>query len=109
MCVIYVCVCALSCLPLCDSMDCSLPGFMEFSRQEYWSGLSFPSPGHLPDAGVGPVSPTLAGRFFTAEPTEKLTNAYILYVNVHGDVHSEILKENLFRMRSHNEIESFKN
>ena len=48
-------------------------------------------------------------NFFTAEPTEKFTNAYILYVNVHGDVHSEILKENLFRMRSHNEIESFKN
>ena len=79
-----------------------------FHRQEYWSGLSFPSPGDLADAGVGPVSPTLAGRFFTAEPTKKFTNAYILYMNVHGDVHSEIPKENLFRMRSHNEIESFK-
>ena len=35
-----------SCLTLCDPMDCSLlaPLFMEFSRQEYWSGLSFPSP-----------------------------------------------------------------
>ena len=35
-----------SCPTLCDPMDCSLPGFsvMEFSRQEHWSGLPFPSP-----------------------------------------------------------------
>ena len=39
-----------------------------FSRQEYWSGLPFPS-GDLPDPGVEPVSPTLAGRFFTTETT----------------------------------------
>ena len=41
---------------------------MEFSRQEYWSGLPFPSPGELPDAGikpVSPVSPALASGFFT--------------------------------------------
>ena len=44
---------------------------MEFSRQEYWSGLPFPSPGDLPDLGMKPVSPELAGRFFTAEPPEK--------------------------------------
>ena len=31
---------------------------MEFSRQEYWSGLPFPSPGHLPNPGVEPMSPT---------------------------------------------------
>ena len=42
-------------------MDCSLPGssVMEFSRQEYWSGLPFPSPGDLPDPGNEPGSPTL--------------------------------------------------
>ena len=43
----------------------------EFSRQEYWSGLSFPSPGNLPDTRIEPasaVSPALAGRFFTTEP-----------------------------------------
>ena len=44
-----VCVCVLvaqSCLTLCDLMDCSPPGSSvhEFSRQEYWSGLPFPSP-----------------------------------------------------------------
>ena len=39
-----------SCLTLCDPMDCSLPAplSMEFSRQEYWSRLPFPSPGILP-------------------------------------------------------------
>jgi len=41
---------------------------MEFSRQEYWSGLPFPSPGDLPDSGIEPVSPALAGDFFTPAP-----------------------------------------
>ena len=40
-------------------------------RQEYWSGLPFPPPGDLPDPGIEPVSPALAGRFFTAEPPER--------------------------------------
>ena len=40
-------------------------------RQEYWSGLPFPSPGDLPDPGIEPTSPALAGRLFTAEPPEK--------------------------------------
>ena len=39
---------------LCNPMDCSLPGSvsMEFSRQEYCSGLPFPSPEDLPDPGI---------------------------------------------------------
>ena len=47
---------AQSCLTLSDPMDCSLPGFFAvgFSRQEYWSALSFPSPGDLPDPGIEP-------------------------------------------------------
>ena len=44
---------------------------MEFSRQEYWSGLPFPSPGNLPDPGIELVSPALAGGFFTTEPPGK--------------------------------------
>ena len=36
-----------------------------FSRQEYWSGLPFPSPGDLSNPGTDPLSPTLASRFFT--------------------------------------------
>ena len=42
---------------------------MGFSRQEYWSGLPFPSPGDLPDPGVEPASPALAGGFLTTEPS----------------------------------------
>jgi len=41
---------------------------MGFSRQEYWSGLPFPSPGYLPNPHVKPTSSTLAGGFFMAEP-----------------------------------------
>ena len=47
------------------------PLFMAFSRQEYWSGLPFPSPGHLPDPKIEPESPTLAGGFFTSAPPGK--------------------------------------
>ena len=48
-----------SCPILCDPMDCSLLGSpsMGFSRQEYWSGSPFPSPGDLPNPGVEPRSP----------------------------------------------------
>ena len=37
-------------------------------RQEYWSGLPLSSPGNLPDPGIEPESPALAGKFFTTEP-----------------------------------------
>ena len=42
---------------------------MGFPWQEYWSGLPFPSPGDLPDPGIEPQSPALAGRFFTTSAT----------------------------------------
>ena len=42
-----------------------------FSRQEYWSGLPFPSPGDLPDTGIQPISLALAGGFLPAKPPEK--------------------------------------
>ena len=48
---------------------------MEFFRQEYRSGLQFPTPGGLPDSGIEPESfesPALAGRFFTTEPPGKM-------------------------------------
>ena len=57
-------------LALCDPMDYSPPRFsVGFSRQEYWSGLAFPSPGDRPDPGIEPVSlasAALAGEFFTS-------------------------------------------
>ena len=49
---------------------CQAPLSMGFSRQEYWSGVPFPSPGDLPDPGIEPVSPALAGEFFTTEPPQ---------------------------------------
>ena len=53
---------------------CQAPLSIGFSRQEYWSGLPFPFPGDLPDPGIEPtppVSPALAGGFFTTAPLGK--------------------------------------
>ena len=49
---------------------------MGFSRQEYWSGLTFPSPGDLPDPGIKPESPTLEADAVTSEPPGKLIRSY---------------------------------
>ena len=46
---------------------------MGFLRQEYWSGLPFPSPGDLPDPGLKSTFPALAGGLFTNEPPGKHT------------------------------------
>ena len=48
------------------------PQSMEFSRQEYWSGLPFPSPGDLPNPGIEPVSPTMQADALPSEPPGKL-------------------------------------
>ena len=45
---------------------------MGFSRQEYWSGLPFPSPGDLPDPGIEPESPALQADFLLLEPPGKI-------------------------------------
>ena len=63
-----VCVCAKSlqsCPTLCDPGTVAHPALlsMEFPRQEYWSGLSFPIPGDLPDPGIEPGSSTLWADF----------------------------------------------
>ena len=65
---VYVCVCAcsLSCVQLFVTpwtVAYQAPLSMGFSRQEYWSGLSFPSPGGLPDPGIEPTSSALVGGF----------------------------------------------
>ena len=55
----------------------------EFSRQEYWSGLPFPTPGHLPKPGIkprSPATPAVTGRFFTTEPPGKPTLSCLLNV-----------------------------
>ena len=67
----------------CDTTDCNLPGFsvhgflqarilewvdISLSRQEYWSGLTFPSPGDLPNLEIEPRSPALQVDSLPAEP-----------------------------------------
>ena len=70
------CLVAKSCLTLSvtQTVACQAPLSMGFPRQEYWSGLPFPSSGNLPDPGIEPMStasPALAGGFFTTEPPGK--------------------------------------
>ena len=71
-----LCVCAwlLSCVQFLMkpwTVNCQAPLFIEFSRQEYWIWVPFPSPVDLPDPGIKPSSPAasvLAGGLFTFEP-----------------------------------------
>ena len=53
------------------TVACQAPLFMEFSRQEYWSGLPCPSPGDLPNPGIEPRSPVLQADSLPSEPPEK--------------------------------------
>ena len=59
------------------------PPSMGFSRQEYWSGLPFPSPGDLPDPGIEPRSPTFQADALTSEPPGNL---------IKGHIHAKSLK-----------------
>ena len=78
-----VCVCVCVCVCISHSVMSNFatswtgalqdPLSMGFPRQEYWSGLPFPSAGDLSDSGIKPRSPALAGRFFTTEPPGKPT------------------------------------
>ena len=65
---------AQPCPTLCGTMDCSPPGSspMGFSKQEYWGGLPFPSPGDLPDSGIELGSPAFQADALTSEPPGKL-------------------------------------
>ena len=51
---------------------CQAPLSMGFAREEYWSGLPFPSLGDLPNPGIESASPAIVGRFFSTEPLGKL-------------------------------------
>ena len=56
------------------TVACQAPPSMDFPKPDYWSGLPFPIPGDLPDAGIEPMSPespALAGRFFIIVPPGK--------------------------------------
>ena len=65
-------------------MDCvahQAPLSVEFSRQEYWSGLAFPSPGDLPNPGIELVSPALQADSSPSEPSRKLYLTALLRYN----------------------------
>ena len=74
---ICVCVCMLSCVRLFATpwtVTLQAPLSVGFPRQEYWSGLPFPTPRDLLDPGIEPLSlasPELAGCFFTTSPPGK--------------------------------------
>ena len=74
-----VCVCVCVCISysvVSDSVTswtvaCQAPLSIEFSRQEYWNGLPFPSPGDLPDPRIEPWSPVLQANSLPSEPPGK--------------------------------------
>ena len=64
---------------------------MGFSRQEYWSGLPFPSPGDLPDPGIEPGSPSLEADTLTSEPPGKMNITVIqVYAPTSNDKEAEV-------------------
>ena len=73
---VCVCVCVLICFShvrLCNPVDLAsqAPLSMGFSRQEYWHGLPFPSPGDVPNPGIEPRSPVLQAVSLPSEPLGK--------------------------------------
>ena len=75
-----MCVCVVTQIRVAQSyltlvtlwtVACQAPLFMEFSRQKYWSGFPFPSPGDLPNTGVEPGSPVLEADSLLSEPPGK--------------------------------------
>ena len=71
--IIHSCLVAKSCLTLVTPWTVAHQAVwsMELLRQEYWSGVPFPSSGDLPDPGIEFASPAFAGGFFTTEPSGK--------------------------------------
>ena len=67
----HACMLNVQLLAIPWTVACQAPLSTGFSWQEYWSGLPRPSPGDLPDPGIKPASPALAGGFFTAKPPGK--------------------------------------
>ena len=65
-----------------------------FFRQEYWSGLPFPPPGDLPHPGIEPISPALAGGFFTTatrEAQKELNICMCMYIYIHTHTHTQYM------------------
>ena len=81
-----LCVCVFNCIQFVvtpQTVVHQAPLSMEFSRQEYWSGLPSSPPGDLPNPGIKPeslVSPALPGRFLPREPPGKPSYGTIKYL-----------------------------
>ena len=80
--VIFVLCCGRLCSALCSPPDCNPPGspVRGLSRQGYWSGFPCPSPGHLPDPGIKPVScvSCVSRRIFTTEPPRTMASGFCI-------------------------------
>ena len=83
-CCCYCCLVAKLCPILLQPRPVDLQDPLEFSRQEYWSWLPFPSPENLSNPGIEPGSSALTGGFFTTEPPGKPS---ILVVKLYKDVY----------------------
>ena len=81
---LVLCACMVSHfshVQLCETqwtVACQAPLSIEFPRQEYWSGLPFPSPGDLSDPGIEPRSPALQADCLPLEPPGKPNGLWIL-------------------------------
>ena len=82
---------------------------MGFSRQEYWSGLPFPSPGDLPDPGMEPGSPTLQADPLTSDPPGKPIIVYCMLIISQYTYYKEnvfLEKSSLKMDRSYHQLKS---
>ena len=96
----YVCVCVCACMlshsVVSDSLiswtvACQVPLSMGFSRQEYWSGLPFPTLGDFPHPGMEPGSPALQADSSPSEPPGKPISIYLsiyMYSSLSIYIHS---------------------
>ena len=84
-------------------MDCSLPdsSVHGFSRQEYWSGLPFPSPGNRPDPGIKPMSPALQSNSLLSEPPGKIKRKLKFSFDFQKETEILIVNLTIFHTRSH--------
>ena len=86
-----------TCPTFCDRWTVAhqAPPSMGFSRQEYWSGLPFPSPGDLPNPGIEPRSPTLQADALTSAPPGKPS------IHTYIDIYSEVQLSHKKRRKSY--------
>ena len=69
------------------TVACQAPLSMGFSRQEYWSGLPFPSPGDLPNPGIEPGSPALQADSLPTQLQGKHFNILYIYIYIYTHTH----------------------